>query len=170
MTKGNKVADETTPSTDLQDPLPESSWFWRRVFTFCVTAAILWMLWGGIDRLGAAAMLVPHIGVAALLTLCKWIIVFNGVMATYYMVAPSAEQIIKMVKTAGLLRSGVQLTGSQKVETADSTTETAKAAGIPPLPAETPQNFVPAARSERFQPPVAPDSGPPADPAPWPPR
>lgn len=168
------MADETKPSVDLQDPLPESNWLWRRVFTFCVTAAILWMLWGGITRLGAAAMLVPPVGIAALLTLCKWLIVFNVLMATYYMVAPSAEQITKMVKTAGLLRSGVQITGSQKVETAVSTTETATAAGLPPLPETVapanPQNIAPVVPSERFQPPVGPDSGQPADVAPWPPR
>jgi hypothetical protein len=116
--------------TDLQDPLPESNWFWRRVFTFAVTAAVLWMLWGAIDRLGAVAMVRPENGVPALLKLCKALITFSMMMITYYMVAPSAEQIIKMMKTATLLKSGVQVAGT--AVTRDQAV--AKTVGLPPTP------------------------------------
>lgn len=127
------MSDGTKPETDLQDPLPESSWLWRRIFVFSTTAAVLFMLWGAIDRLAAVALSAPQLGVPALLSLCKWIIGFSGMMATYYMVAPSAEQITKMIKTASLLRGGVQVAGRQRVE-ADGTTETAKTVGRPPAP------------------------------------
>lgn len=120
-------------TTDLQDPLPESSWFWRRVFVFTVTAAVLWMLWGAITQLGNVALVEPRSGVPALLSLCKWIIGMTALMATYYMVAPSAEQLTKIVKTASLLQAGVQVAG-KRVETPDGQKEEAKTVGLPPAP------------------------------------
>lgn len=125
---------DNTPPIDLQDPLPESNWVWRRVFVFAVTAAVLWMTWKGIDRLGAVAMVEPTRGVPALLSLCKSLLFLTMLMATYYMVAPSAEQIVKMMKTAALLRSGVQVAGKRTEETAESRTEVAKTVGLPPAP------------------------------------
>jgi hypothetical protein len=125
-------ASPTTP-TDLQDPLPESSWLWRRVFVFSVTTAVLWMLWGAITQLGNVALVEPRLGVPALLSLCKWIIGMTALMATYYMVAPSAEQIVKMMKTATLLRSGVQVSG-YRTETPEGHIEEARTVGVPPAP------------------------------------
>lgn len=125
---------ETKPLVDLQDPLPESNWLWRRVFVFAVTACVMWMVWGAITRLGASAMLRPELGVTALLTLCKWLLSMLGLVITYYMIAPSAEQIVKMMKTAALLRSGVQVAGKQVVRTPGATTETATTVGFPPAP------------------------------------
>lgn len=126
---------DTAPTvpTDLQDSLPESSWFWRRVFVFTVTAAVLWMLWGAITQLANVALVEPRLGVPALLSLCKWIIGFTGMMVTYYMVAPSAEQLTKMVKTASLLKSGVQVAGT-RVETPEGHVEEARTVGLPPAP------------------------------------
>lgn len=119
-------------TVDLQDPLPESNWLWRRVFVFAVTACVLWMVWGAITRLGASAMLRPELGVPALLDLCKWLLSMLGIIITYYMIAPSAEQMVKMLKTAALLRSGVQIAGRQ---TTDGTrTEITKTAGRPAPP------------------------------------
>ena len=128
------MTDTTKPTVDLQDPLPEASWLWRRVFVFATTAAVLFMLWGAIDRLAAVALSAPQLGVPALLSLCKWIIAFSGVMATYYMVAPSAEQIVKMLKTAALLRSGVQVAGSRVSDAHSGRVEEAKTVGMPPAP------------------------------------
>jgi len=119
--------------SDLQDPLPESSWFWRRVFVFGVTIAVLWMLWGAITQLANVALVEPKLGVPALLTLCKWIIAFTGMMVTYYMVAPSAEQLTKMIKTASLLKAGVQVSG-RRHEGADGSMDEAKTVGMPPAP------------------------------------
>ena len=119
--------------TDLQDPLPESSWFWRRVFVYAVTVAVLWMLWGAITQLGNVALVEPKLGVPALLTLCKWIIGFTGMMVTCYMIAPSAEQLTKMLKTVSLLKAGVQVSG-RRSEAADGSSEEAKTVGLPPAP------------------------------------
>lgn len=120
---------------DVQDPLPESGWFWRRLYVFAVTAAILWMVWGAIDRLGASAMLQPAKGVPALLSLCKSLLFLVLAMATYYLVAPSAEQITKMVKTASLLKNGVQFAArSSSEDESGSKAEAATTVGLPPAP------------------------------------
>ena len=167
------MSDET-PSVDIQDPLPESNWLWRRVFVFAVTGAVLWMLWGAITRLATSAIASPERGIDALLTLCKWMIVYNILMVTYYMVAPSAEQIVKMMKTAKLLTSGVQIAGTQRVSTPESTTDTSKVAGIPPLPVgdaiQTPEILPGAAPGERFQAPGPDVSTPASDLPSWPPK
>lgn len=148
---------DATPAVDLQDPLPESNWLWRRVFVFVVTTVVLWMVWGAITRLGASAMLQPALGVPALLTLCKWLLSMVAIMATYYMIAPSAEQVIKMMKTATLLRSGVQIAGRQATD--GTRTETSKTVGLPPLPEPGPGAAKPNLPSS--------DSGPPDEGPPW---
>lgn len=154
------MTDATKPEVDLQDPLPEASWLWRRVFVFATTAAVLWMLWGAIDRLAAVALSAPHLGVPALLSLCKWIIGFSGLMATYYMVAPSAEQIVKMMKTAALLRSGLQIQGKRVEDTPDGRVTTTKAVGTPAAP------LIPGAGDTKL-PPDAPLAGSEDEGPPW---
>lgn len=153
---------DSTPATqvDLQDPLPEASWLWRRVFTFTVTAAVLWMLWAAIDRMAKVALAVPELGVPALLSLCKWIIGFTAMNVTYYMVAPSAEQIVKMMKTATLLRSGLQIQGRRVEDTPDGTTTTTKTIGTPAAP------LIPGAGDTQL-PPDAPLAGSDDDGPPW---
>lgn len=148
---------DASPAVDLQDPLPESNWLWRRVFVFVVTAAVLWMVWGAITRLGSSAMLQPALGIPALLTLCKWLLAMLGIIITYYMIAPSAEQMVKMLKTAALLRSGVQISGRQASD--GTRTETTKTVGLPPLP--EPGQGAPKPTSP------APDSGPAEEGPPW---
>lgn len=148
---------DATPAVDLQDPLPESNWFWRRVFVFVVTTAVLWMVWGAIDRLGTVAALRPEIGVKALLSLCKWLLAMVALMATYYMIAPSAEQVVKMMKTATLLRSGVQIAGRQATDGKRS--EIVKTVGRPAPPAPGPVAPIQASPS--------PDSGPAGEGPPW---
>lgn len=151
---------DATPSvhTDLQDPLPESSWLWRRLFVYVVTTAVLWMLWGAITQLGNVALVEPKLGVPALLTLCKWIIGFTGMMVTYYMIAPSAEQLTKMVKTVSLLKAGVQVAG-RRSETPEGGIDEARTVGLPPAP-PIPGPGGPF-RVEDEETPIAEDEGPP---------
>lgn len=142
---------------DVQDPLPESSWLWRRVFTFVVTGVILYFLWCAMDRLSRVAMIAPAEGVPALLALCKWIISLTILMTTYYLIAPSAEQIVKVVQVAGMLRSGVQIAG--RLVSDGDRTDTAKTAGrpAPPIPAQP----------EPSAPSVAPEAGSTDEGPPW---
>lgn len=102
------MTEITAPTIDPQDPLPEASWFWRRVFVFSVTAAVLFLVNGAMLRLGAAALLQPERGITALLSLSKTLLYLVAMLVLFYMVAPSAEQIVKMLQTARLYRAGVQ--------------------------------------------------------------
>ena len=143
-----KETTSKAPATvDIQDPLPEANWFWRRVFVFLVTLALLYMVWGAMDRLAAAAMLQPRLGIPALLTLGKWLTALAGMVVTYYMVAPSAEQITKMLQTAGLLKAGVQI-AQRTVETPErketvATVATPPAPVVPPATAHEDEDFAP---------------------------
>lgn len=119
-------------ATDPQDPLPEASWTWRRAFTYVLTAAILWMIWGAITRLGVAAAADPSLGIPALLSLCRYLLLVLVLVTTYYMLAPSAEQMVKLMQTAGMLKHGVQIVEKSKT-TATEKTES-MATGKPPLP------------------------------------
>jgi len=113
---------------DVQDPLPETDWFWRRTYTFLMSLIALGFIWGGIDGLyklqkGDEIFQVTRymIGILAMLIL-------------FYMVAPSAEQIVKLVQSARLLRSGIGITRTASVETPESKTEVTTQAGVAPEP------------------------------------
>lgn len=140
--------------SDPQDPLPESNWLWRRVFTFAVLAAafilalglaialnrIVGNIVGRIDNMDARN--VAQITVVALnvilkmFTLMCYILLANMLL---YIVAPSATEITKMIQTARLLKSGVQIGSRAKVRTPDGQEEeTAATIGYPPQP-KTPE-------------------------------
>jgi len=123
---------QTPAIVDLQDPLPESNWFWRRVFTFVSVIVIFGILIYTIIELARIAELDPRVGINALLDLCLRLLWLQFIFVLFYMVAPSAEQVVKMIQTAGLLRSGVQM-ASRAVQEGDRT-EVAQTTGRPPQP------------------------------------
>lgn len=74
--------------TDPQDPLPESQWKFRRAFTYGATVVCLALVGWIIHKLADGEHLA---GVAyGLLILC-------GLLATYYLIAPSAETLAKII-------------------------------------------------------------------------
>lgn len=142
------MTDRTeVPDHDIQDPLPESSWLWRRVFTFVAVVIVFALLIGlsvAANRIVASVVeridtmspqAVADITIRALdvigemFRLMFWALL---VIVTYYMVAPSAEQITKMLQTARLLRAGVQV-AARSVET-PGRREEARTVGRPPQP------------------------------------
>lgn len=145
---------------DPQDPLPEANWFWRRVFVFACATAILFLVYGAVDRLGAVAVVKPEVGIPAFVSIVKLLIFTVNALILFYMIAPSAEQITKMLKTASLLKAGVQFTSRATVD------ERATAAGKPPLPQIAPgagqetQNQAPGYQDTPEAPETLPD-------APW---
>jgi hypothetical protein len=128
------MTDASPKLPDIQDPLPESSWFWRRVFCFLVVAVLLFFVWGAVDRLGKVAILAPDRGIPGLVSVTKSILFLAMLTITYYLLAPSAEQLTKLVKTASLLKSGVQIASKSLVRTPGSRVETASTVGIAPAP------------------------------------
>lgn len=106
------VGDGTAaPRVDVQDPLPETDWFWRRTYTFTLTLVSLAMLWYVIETLWALKQ------AESLYRIGRYLIGVIVMLVTYYMVAPSAEQIIKIIQSAKLLRAGIPITRSASVET-----------------------------------------------------
>lgn len=141
----------TSTTTDIQDPLPEANWLWRRVFVFIAMAFIFAIMIGlaiatnrivgnvvgRIDTMNSVAVAeIAKQALVAILTMFRLMFWALMVTITYYMVAPSAEQITKMLQTAGLLKAGVQIAG-RVVETPDKR-EVATTAGLPPQPVAPP--------------------------------
>lgn len=80
---------------DPQDPLPEPSWTFRRWFTWLLTAACLIFIGCIIWRITESRHLA---GVAyGLIGLC-------ALIATYYLIAPSAEHLAKLARLADLFK------------------------------------------------------------------
>ena len=148
---------EKTDMLQMQDPLPESNWLWRRVFCFAVTAGLMFFMWGLTDRLGKVAFSSPQEGIPALLAVSKWTIAFAGLVVTYYLLAPSAEQITKLIKTASLLRAGVQI-ASRSVER-PGRREVATTVGTPPQPVVPPESPQSASDDEADEPERVPPVG-----------
>lgn len=158
------MTDTPTPPalTDMQDPLPESNWLWRRVLTFmAITIVFLLMaalayavhriVGGVIERIeGMSAQAVSDITIRALGVIEKmfgWLYWCLLVVVTYYMVAPSAEQIAKMISAVSLLKGGVKTSSRSYVDERRGISEHTSAAGrpeIPPLPAPQRDSGAPA--------------------------
>ncbi len=179
------MADET-PATrilgDPQDPLPEANWLWRRVFTFACLAAAFIVAIGlaialnrivgnivqridSMDARNVAQITVVAINaILRMFTLMFYVVI---VIATYYFIAPSAEQITKMIQTAGLLKHGVQIATRAVAATPERREETAATIGLPPVAPVPPAREAQERDSAPAGAPVAPASPtPPAD-APW---
>lgn len=136
---GNSVKLGDNPATaqiDVQDPLPETNWFWRRVYTFVLSLVSVAFIWHGIEAL--AGMRQPE----AVYRVTRYMIGVHVLLITYYMVAPSAEQIIKIIQSAKLLQAGVPITRRALVQTPQGgrteLSTTAGAPDTPPVPIDAP--------------------------------
>ena len=80
---------------DPQDPLPESSFKFRRAYSYAVTllclAGVGWIIHKLVEAVHLAGVAYGLIGLCALL-------------ATLYLIAPSAEAIVKMISAASILK------------------------------------------------------------------
>jgi hypothetical protein len=83
--------------TDLQDPLPEGHWTFRRWFTFVLSAVCLALVAWIVHKLNDGG---PLAGVAYCL------IGLVALVVTYYLIAPSAEHITRIVQSAAVIRGG----------------------------------------------------------------
>lgn len=81
---------------DPQDPLPEGHWLWRRAFIWLLTMACCWAIWTIIPRIHDQA---------ALVEVTKWLIGLIALVVTYYLIAPSAEHIVRLVQGARVKRA-----------------------------------------------------------------
>lgn len=112
------------PSVDVQDPLPEASWFWRRTITFLVVipsvavniGAALFLYWLGSDN--------------GLVTLVKWNLSFAMIAILLYLAGANAAEITKLVQSSSLLKAGVQLHQKATAENSKGKVTAESTAGI----------------------------------------
>ncbi len=158
------MSDSAAP-LDAHDPLPESNWLWRRLFVFAVSATIMFLIFRYGDRLSGIAELAAQnqdsavviIGIRSMMNLMAWLLSGLFMMITFYMLAPSAEQVIKAFQIAKSLREGVVFTGASRISPSGAKTETT-VSGQPITPPEA----MPAAPT--------PTPATPEETDPWPPR
>lgn len=142
------TADPAASRVDVQDPLPETNWFWRRVYTFALSLISVAFIWFGVEAL--YDMRQPQ----HVFSVTRYMIGVHVLLITYYMLAPSAEQMVKLIQSARLLRSGVPITRSAVVETPQGgRTEVRTTAGAPEtLPPQNRSPEPPEADEEDFAP------------------
>lgn len=150
---------------DPQDPLPESSWFWRRLI---VSVGL------GLCAIGEAGILavIAHIGtkalsyrdaangaqialqsIDALHSLGFWLVIVILVNLALYLIAPSAEQATKMLATVSAWKNGVSTAVASRVALPGGTAASSTVAGpAAPEAAAAPAPAAPAAPAA----PVAP--------------
>jgi hypothetical protein len=85
-------------TVDPQNPLPEASFMWRRVFAAAISANALVFVWF------AAAWLVGGQQWIYLYGLTKLMIFGAGLILTFYFVAPSAAELTNMIATASIMK------------------------------------------------------------------
>jgi hypothetical protein len=90
-----------TITLDPQNPLPEASFLWRRLMTFFVAAVLLGLDWYVASKLHTLGKSDD------LLTFAKWNIVLNGLILTYYFLAPSASELTNMIQTASIFKHSI---------------------------------------------------------------
>lgn len=112
------------PAVDVQDPLPEVAWLWRRVMTFvCVVPAVA-------VNVGIAVFLFLLDDSKSLLTLGQWNIGFAGLAILLYLAGANASEIVKLFQTSKLLAQGVIMQRTAAVETPEGRAEASSTAGI----------------------------------------
>lgn len=106
MTEETAKATSEPLSVDVQDPLPESNWFWRRVFIFGLTMVLIvgaWWLLSPMRVRVLAGDKTAILGVFDTLWYAFGLILVNQIL---YTVAPSGEQVVKMFNLSSILTKG----------------------------------------------------------------
>jgi hypothetical protein len=101
-TKNEPVTITAPPAAavtiDPQNPLPEASFMWRRLFAAAISANALVFVWF------AAAWLVGGEQWQYLYSLTKLMIFGAGLILTYYFIAPSAAELTNMIQSASIIK------------------------------------------------------------------
>lgn len=120
MNGNDTSAQAKPPAVDAQDPLPEATWFFRRIFVFGLSVALLAMIWFKIDAVADVARAGSETAIAGLVALLKWCLATIGALILFYLLAPSAEQLTRLIQTARTLQTGrVAFRSSSSATSAD---------------------------------------------------
>lgn len=115
-------------SVDVQDPLPEATWFWRRIYVFTVTTSLIVGVALFANNIASSATATQ---IQAFLSLARWTLLVLWLVITYYLIAPSAEHVTRMWQTAAVLKSGVGFSQTKHASSPDGGTASAQSeAGV----------------------------------------
>lgn len=136
MSTGPAATATPQPTVDPQDPLPESKWVYRRWLSIVIIVFVGWQLHLIGNRIARQTEATAVID--ALVNLAHWLIVGWAITMVLYMVAPSAEQVAKMLATLAAWRSGISTTSTSRAvapdgSMAEATTSAGKPAPKPPV-------------------------------------
>jgi hypothetical protein len=144
-------SDPATARVDVQDPLPETSWLWRRIYVFTFSMISVAFILYGLESLHGMRE------AEAVYRITRYMIAVHAMLILFYMVAPSAEQIVKLIQAARIIREGVPITRSAVVETPQGgRTEVTTTAGavltpepvpVAPAPTEEEQDYAPRSKT-----------------------
>ena len=112
--------DPATAVIDVQDPLPESNFFYRRVFAYVSSTILV-----GLLAYVTFKMQTPE----SLRTMALYLSLLLWFSITYYMLAPSGEQVVRIIQAGRVLRSGVEMTRTARVDRREGVTEARTTAG-----------------------------------------
>lgn len=108
------------PATvDPQDPIPDPNWLYRRLFVFVTTLILLAVFYIKLDIVGDVARGGSETAIKGLVQLLRICLLLIGALILFYMVAPSAEQITKMIATASAWKKGVSTSSTSRATAAD---------------------------------------------------
>lgn len=111
-------------TVDPQNPLPEGSFMWRRIFAAVIGANALVFAWFAARWFHDGAQWEHLYG------LTMTMIYGAGLILTYYFVAPSASELTNMLATAGVLKHSLT-TAAQTASQAVSGAQPARFATFP---------------------------------------
>lgn len=131
-TTGNSAqVDPATaaPRVDVQDPLPETSWLWRRIYVFTFS-----MISVAFIMYALQSLYVMH-DTENVYRIGRYMIGIHAMLILFYMVAPSAEQIVKLIQASRIIQSGVPTSRSAVAETPEGgRTAVVTTSGVQPAP------------------------------------
>ena len=137
------MADVETPppKVDTHDPLPEGNWMWRRIFVFALCTALLISSWFIIKAMIDLSGHNSTLAVQSLTKIVGWGHLLVWFAMTYYIVGTNAEQVVKIVQTAGMFKQGLVTTVTQTATDATgakATSQTTTGPAVTPVPPAPP--------------------------------
>jgi len=136
------MADTVAPPPQVQshDPLPEGNWLWRRIFVYALCTVICLGVWAIIQAMITLSENHSDLTIKALKDIVGWMMLLNWFAMTYYIVGTNAEQVVKIVQTASMFKSGLTTTTTQVATGSDgskatATTTTGPAVAVAPVAA-----------------------------------
>lgn len=125
------------PATaELQDPLPEPKWFWRRLLVFLTAIAVTALVWRIVEHAAVLGAKSPAEAIRGLVTIAKYLLILLLVDRVLYLIAPSADQAGHMIGKLWAIRAGATLTSHAAAEGPEGSAEASSS--ITPAPAPSP--------------------------------